>query len=158
MGMADGLAQQLAAKVSEVKSIVSGISEEDAAQKPAADEWCANEVLSHLIGEELGDWKARIELIVKEDTPLIDLTPGISYTEKRTEKTTSALLSAFETDYAAFGKYLGSLTDEQLSRKAHVPLFKESPLGEYPTLAQFATGIINYHVADHVQQLRNLCQ
>lgn len=158
MVAAQGLQDQVAGKVNEIKSLVAGLSSEEASKKPSADEWCVNEVLSHLLGPELGSWKGGIESIVNEDTPLIDLTPGISYFDGRGGQSTEELLSAFETEYNAVGEYLGSLSEEQLNRKAHVPIFKETPLGEYPTLAQFAGGIINYHMADHVQQIRTLCQ
>lgn len=158
MVTAQGLHEQLAEKVNEIKSIISGIDDDAATKKPAAQEWCVNEVLSHLIGEELGRWKARIETFVREDTPLIDITPGISYVETRSEKSTGELLADVESTYGEFGTYLAGLSEEQLNRKAQVPLFKETSLGEYPTLAQFAAGVINYHIEDHVQQLRSLCQ
>src|SRR3972149_4260498 len=32
------------------------------------------------------------------------------------------------------------------------------PLGEYPTLGQWAGAVINVHMADHVNQLRTLAQ
>lgn len=158
MVAAQGLQEQISAKVNEIGSVVRGLSIEQASKKPSADEWCVNEVLSHLIGPELGAWKGGIESIIAQDTPLIDLTPGLSYFEVRDGQSTEELLSAFETEYNAVGEYLGSLSDEQLNRKAHVPIFKDTPLGEYPTLAQFAGGIVNYHMADHVQQIRALCQ
>lgn len=152
-----GLQEQVATKVNEVKSLVSGMSVEQALKKPSAGEWCANEVLSHLIGEELGEWKARIEAFVIQDTPTIEITPGISFIEGRSGQSTGELLAEFESAYSTFGTFLAGLSQEQLSRKAHVPLFKETPLGEYPTLEQFAAGVISFHVADHVQQIRSLC-
>lgn len=158
MVAAQGLKDQVGAKVEEIKSLVAGLSSEQSSKKPSSDEWCVNEVLSHLIGEELGNWKGGIASIVTEDTPLIDLTPGISYYDGRSGQSTGELLSAFEIEYTAVGEYLAGLTDEQLNRKAHVPIFKETPLGEYPTLEQFVSGIVNYHMADHVQQIRNICQ
>lgn len=158
MVTAQGLHEQLADKVNEIESIVSGIDGAAATNKPSVEEWCINEVLSHLIGEELGVWRTRIEAFVNENTPLIDIRPGISYAEKRSGKTTAELLAEVESTYGEFGTYLAGLSEEQLNRKAQVPLFKETPLGEYPTLAQFAAGVINYHIADHVQQLRSLCQ
>jgi hypothetical protein len=41
---------------------------------------------------------------------------------------------------------------------ADKPLFKETPFGEYPTLEQLASGLINFHMAAHVSQLQNLCR
>jgi len=43
-----------------------------------------------------------------------------------------------------------------LNRKAHIPFLKETPLGEYPTLGQWAIGVIQFHLNDHIQQLKNL--
>lgn len=157
MVTAQSLESQLAQKVSEIKGIVVGVAPESAARKPAADEWCVNEVLSHLIGEELGEWKARVSRFVDEDTPMIDITPGVSHFEGRSGKPTDELMAEVESAYGEFGSYLAGLSEEQLNRAAHIPLFKETPLGEYPTLSQFVSAMIGYHLNDHVGQLRNLC-
>ncbi|TMB66215.1 MAG: hypothetical protein E6J43_10690 [Chloroflexi bacterium] len=60
-----------------------------------------------------------------------------------------------ESTYGGMGAFLSGLSEEQLSRKAQVPLLKETPLGEYPTLGQLAGALINFQ-NDHVQQLRNI--
>ena len=58
--------------------------------------------------------------------------------------------------YDRMGELVAGMSEEQLSRKAHVPLFKQTPLGEYPTLAQWTQGIIDYHLADHVRSLPSM--
>jgi hypothetical protein len=63
-----------------------------------------------------------------------------------------------ESTYSEMGAFLSGLNEEQLNRKAQVPLLKETPIGEYPTLGQLAGALINFHLNDHVQQLRNLSQ
>ena len=68
------------------------------------------------------------------------------------------LLSKVESDYSAIGNFFAGLNDQQLNRKAHVPFLKETPLGEYPTLGQWAIGVIQFHLNDHIQQLKNLSQ
>lgn len=148
---------RLAEKVREVKDLVSSVGADGAARKPAPEEWCVNEVLSHLIGEEIGEWRSRVEAILNEDTPFIDLTPGLTYPVAHGQ-TTEKLLASFENEYTEMGRRFEGLTEEQLNRKAHVPLFKETPIGAYPTLAQFAGAIINFHLNAHIEQLKNLCR
>lgn len=157
MVTAQSLQQQVASKVSEVKSLVEGINDDQASMKPAEGEWCAKEVLSHLIGEELGGAKVILQRFLEEDTLQIDIEPGNPYFENRSSMSTADLLSTFESEYGKIGEFLGSLSEEQLNRTAKVPLLKETPLGDNPTLAQFAGALMNFHVNDHVEQLRNLC-
>ena len=70
----------------------------------------------------------------------------------------SELVTKIETDYGAIGTFIAGLSDEQLGRKAHVPFLKETPLGEYPTLGQWVGAVINYHLPDHINQLRTAAQ
>jgi len=53
---------------------------------------------------------------------------------------------------------VSGISEEQLNRKARAPQLKETPMGEYPTLGQLAVALINFHLNDHVNQLRNLSQ
>lgn len=152
------LKQQLDQKVQEIEQAVSGLSEEQASKPPAQGEWSAKEVLSHLGGSDSTEFVARLKRILDEDTPRIDVTPGVSYYEQRKGASTSQLLSEVESAYGEAGKFLGGLSEEQLNRKAQVPLLKETPIGEYPTLGQLAGALINFHLNDHVNQLRNLKQ
>jgi hypothetical protein len=152
------LEQQLDQKVQEIKQAVFGLTEEQASKPPAQGEWSANEVLSHLSGSDSTEFVARLKRILDEDTPRIDVTPGVSYYEQRKGESASQLLSEVESAYGEAGKFLGGLSEEQLNRKAQVPLLKETPIGEYPTLGQLAGALINFHLNDHVNQLRNLKQ
>src|SRR5438034_5860569 len=152
-----GLQQQLDQKVREIKQAVSGLSEEQAAKPPAQGEWSAKQVLSHLCGEDDALNMYEFKRFVSEDTPPLNITPG-EHSEVRKNAPTGELLSKVESDYSAIGSFLSGLNEEQLARKAHVPFLKETPLGEYPTLGQWAMAIINFHLNDHVQQLKNLSQ
>jgi len=152
------LQQQLDQKVEEIKQAVSGLSEEQASKPPAQGEWSAREVLSHLSGTDSTEFVARLKRILDEDTPRIDVTPGVSYYEKRKDASTSQLLLQVESAYGEAGQFLGGLSEEQLSRKANVPMLKETPFGENVTLGQLAGLLINFHLSDHVNQLRNLSQ
>ena len=158
MVTAQSLQDQVTEKVNEIKGLVSELSDDEAANNPVEGEWCVKEVLSHLIGAELGSAKAGLKRFLDEDTPQIDVNPGISYFEVRNSLSTAELLSTFEAEYGKLGEFLGGLSEEQLNRKANVPLMKESPIGEYPTLSQWAGALLNFHVNEHVGQIRNLCQ
>lgn len=152
-----GLSDQLEAKVQEIENLVSGMSEEDAAKPPAQGEWCAKEVLSHLSGPEAESFFAGVKRFLEEDTPAIDLTPGENYFEdKRKGAPVKQLLGDVSSQYREMARWVGGLSDEQLARKAHMPAFKETSLGEYPTLQLWMGAIINFHLNAHVQQLQAL--
>jgi hypothetical protein len=40
----------------------------------------------------------------------------------------------------------------------HIPLFKASPLGEYPTLAMFIRAMTKYHMDDHIKYMKEILQ
>ncbi|HET9476830.1 MAG TPA: hypothetical protein VFP63_05010, partial [Dehalococcoidia bacterium] len=94
-----------------------------------------------------------------EDTPFIEIIPGQSnFDDEQKERPVADILSDVVARYSEVAGFLGSLSSAQLQRKAHVPLFKETPFGEYPTVEQLASGLINFHMSAHVGQLQNLCR
>ena len=155
MGMGEALSAQLAAKVDEVKQVASGLSEEQASKPKADGEWSAKQVLSHLCGDDDALSMYEFKRFLDEDTPDLGIVPG-RYGDNRKAASVSELVAKIDADYAAIGSFLAGLNDEQLGRKARVEILKETPLGEYPTLGQWAGAMINYHLADHVNQLRTL--
>ncbi len=157
MGMGEALSAQLAAKVDEVKSAASGMSEEQATKAAGDGEWCAKQVLSHLCGDDEALSMYEFKRFLDEDTPALGISPG-RYADVRSDASVPELVAKIDADYSAIGSFLARLNDEQLGRKAHVPFLKETPLGEYPTLGQWAGAVINFHLADHVNQLRALSQ
>jgi len=152
------LKQQIDQKVQEIKQAVSGLSEEEASKKRGEDEWSVKEVLSHLSGDGSSDAVSLLDRVVKEDTPQMDIHPGQSYYEGRESIPLTELTSRVESTYSEMGTFLSGLSEDQLNRKAQVPLLKETPIGEYPTLGQLAGALINFHLNDHVNQLRNISQ
>ena len=151
------LQQQLDQKVQEIKQVASGLSEQQAAKAPAEGEWSAKQVLSHLCGDDDALSMYEFKRFLDEDTPALGIIPG-RYGDNRKDAPVSELVSKIDSDYAKIGSFLAGLDDEQLNRKAHIPFLKETPLGEYPTLGQWAIGVIQFHLNDHVQQLKNLSQ
>jgi hypothetical protein len=159
MVTAVSLQQQVNEKVNEIKQTVGAVGEEKGSRRPGDAEWCVKEILSHLCGEEGHNFMDSYTRFIDEDTPLIGIVSGLPYyTPARQSMTVSDLLSQVESQYQQIAQFLGGLSDEQLNRKGRVPLLKDTPLGEYPTLALFAGGLINFHLGDHINQLRNLCK
>jgi len=157
MSTGSALSEQLAGKISELKEVASAIDESDATRRPADGEWCAKEVLSHLAGEDSSTVVDRLNRFVVEDTPEVELTPGVSaFSPARENARFSELISQVESQYGALGTFLIGLNDEQFVRKAHVPVLKDTPFGEYPTLAQWTGFLINVHLGGHISQLRAL--
>lgn len=155
---ATSLRHSLAEKVHELEQALAGVPEEAAGRRPAEGEWCCKEVLSHLMGDEGEDLVAGLRRFIDEDTPLIGIVTGLPYyTPGRQKMAVGEMLSAVRGRYDEVASFLGGLTDEQVARKARVPLFKETPIGEYATLAQFA-GALNFHLTDHINQIRSARQ
>lgn len=151
------LSQAIEAKMDQIRELVSGVDEERSMQPPAPGEWCIKEVLTHL-----GADSAVVESfrrIVEEDTPLIEVVPGQShFDDVYRAKPVGELLQEVDTRYRELARFIGSLSGDQLQRRGHIPLFKETPFGEYPTLEQWANGLVNFHLASHVGQLQSLCR
>ena len=157
MSMGNVLSDQMALKVGEIKQALAGLSDEKAATPPAEGEWCVKQVLSHLCGDNDALSMYEFKRFLAEDNPDLGLVPG-NYGDAHKSEPLPQLLSKIDSDYAAIGRFLSGLSDEQLGRKAHIGFLKETPLGEYPTLGQWAGAVINFHLADHVNQLRTLAE
>ncbi len=154
-----GLEQQLAGKIQELKQVVSGIGDEKALKRPADGEWCIKEVFAHLTDRDSAVEMYEMDRFIREDTPALDLTPGkLSFGPAEQSRSVQDYMSHVESLYAGLGQFFAGLTEDQMARKAHVPFLKETPLGEYPTLGQWAGAIVNFHMADHINQVRALAQ
>jgi hypothetical protein len=111
-------------------------------------------MLSHLMGDEGESFVTGLRRFVDEDTPLIGVVAGLPYyTPARQAMSLSELRTGVWRQYQEVADFIGSLSDEQLGRKGRVPLLKDTPIGEQPTLGQWAGAIINFHLTDHIGQM-----
>jgi hypothetical protein len=152
------LAEIVRQRVEELSKLCAGLDEATASQAPV-DRWTPKQILSHLLGHEGGGITMTVQAYLEQDNPQIDLDPGNHfYTEKRSRMTFAQLLAEIKAEYGRMADVVAGLSAEQLARKAHIPALKESPLGEYPTLAVFLSGIAEYHVTFHIAHMREILQ
>ncbi len=152
--LADGIRQ----KIEEMKNLCKGISEETASRAPE-NRWSPKQIISHLCGSEGVGHMPALRLILEQDTPLIEIkAEDPFFTGKRAGMSMGELMSEFEKEYSQIAAFVEGLSAEQLRRKAHIPLFKESPLGEYPTLAEFVGGLSQFHMDFHIKHMREILE
>lgn len=145
-------------KIEELRAVCLGIDEKTASSAPQ-DRWSPKEILSHLCGPEGIGLMPLVQAILEEDMPRLDMEPAKTYfAGKRSEMTFVELLSEFEHTYGQMADFVAPLSEEQLARKAHVPMFKETPIGEYPTLALFVQAMADYHIGDHINHMKDILE
>jgi len=152
------LTQTIRQKLEEINGLCEGLDEATACQAPTG-RWSPKEIISHLCGPEGIGYRSVIQAILEQDTPLLEMEAADSYyTGKRPQMTFAELLSQLNGEYGSMGDLVVGLSDENLARKVHIPLFKESPLGEYPTLAMFISAMTKYHMDDHIKHMKEVLQ
>ncbi len=150
--MADSIRQ----KVGEMNRLCKGLSEEAASRVPEG-RWSPKQIISHLCGPDGVGLLPALRLILEQDTPLIDLkAEDPFFTGKRTSMTMSELLAEFKKEYLQIADLVAGLSEAQLGRKAHIPMLKETELGEYPTLANFVGGLTDYHMDFHIKHMQEI--
>jgi len=152
------LSQLIRQKVEEVMKAYGGIDEQTASRAPE-NRWSPKEIVSHLCGPEGIGLMPAIQAFLEQDTPYLEMEAANPFfVGKRPRMTLAELLDEFKKEYDRIADLVAGLSEEQLARKAHIPLFKETPIGEYPTLAMFVQALTEYHMGFHIDHLHEILQ
>ena len=153
---AEKLAKLVRQKMGEFSDLSKDLNEETASRAPEG-RWSPKQIVSHISGPDGIGYLPMLQGFLDQDTPRFDIEAENPYlTDRRAGMTFTALLAEFEKEYSRIADFAAGLSPDQLNRKAHVPLLKETPLGEYPTLAEWISALVDYHVGFHIDHLREI--
>jgi hypothetical protein len=143
-------------KAGEFIAVCKGIDEATASQAPAG-RWTPKQIVSHLSGPEGVGMMRSIRPFLEQESPRIELKPEDPfYSPKRAGMTMAQLVIEMTDEYGRIAELVAGLTDAQLARKANIPLLKDSPIGEYPTLATWIQAIAEYHIGFHIDHMKEI--
>jgi len=152
------LSQIIHRKMEELKKLCEKVDEATASRAPAG-RWSPKEILSHVCGPDGVGFFPSIQTILDKETPRLDIKPEDPFfTEKRRRMTMKELLAEFDKEYEHLAQVAKGLSEDQLKRKAHIPMLKDSPIGEYPTLAVWISAIGEHHLGMHIDHMKEILQ
>lgn len=150
------LAQLVRRQAETFAAAFSGLPEADAGRAPEG-RWSPKQIVSHVLGPDGVGIMPVFQGFLEQETPRFDLVPEDPfYSEKRAGMTLAALLAEFEQEYGRLADFAAGLTAGQLARKARIPMLKDTPLGEYPTLVQWIGALAEWHLGFHTDHLKEI--
>ena len=121
--------------------------------RPAPKEWCANEVIGHLIETDLDAFMGRCKTMIDEDYPTLggmDIH-GLVASRKDSERNVADLLDVLAEQRIGIAEWVAQLTPADLARS-----------GAYARLGELSVGDLvyewPYHDANHIKQIQDLIQ
>ena len=123
----------------------------------APAEWTARQVLCHLLGEP--GWRpvSVLSTFATTELPLIEINPGQTHvTPERQMMRLQQFTKALDRHRREVFEYLESLGDEDLQRKARIPLFKEFLGTDEVTIPTWVGVFFGAHWSDHAGQLAKI--
>ncbi len=145
-------------KMAEFRKSCEGLDEENSSRAPEG-RWSPKQIISHLCGPEGVGHLPTLKAFIERDQPEIDIKAEDPYwSDKRSRMSLAELLAEFDREYAGIAAFIEGLSEGQLLRRAHIPMLKDSPLGEYPTLGQWAVGLSSFHIGFHIDHMYEILQ
>jgi hypothetical protein len=152
------LSELIHQKVAEFEEVCEDLDEETASRAPSG-RWSPKEIVSHLCGPEGIGLMPTFTAFLDKDIPRLDIeAENPFFSENRERMSFAELLEEFEGEYNRIAEFVAGLSEEQLNRKAHIPLLKETPFGEYPTLGAWIQVIGEHHLGSHIDHMREILE
>jgi hypothetical protein len=142
------IAALLGASLATVEAEIAAMDVEVAQWRPAAGEWCANEVVGHLIEAEQRGFAGRIRTILAEDRPKLVPwdQPAVAAARHDCDKAGTALAAEFRTLRTASLELVRALRPADLDRVGIHPAVGELRIRDL--LGEWV-----HHDRNHVRQL-----
>lgn len=157
----DQLAQNIQQRIIELKKVCEGVAEDTASRAPTG-RWSPKEILSHLLGPEGSNHLLILQSFINHETPVIDIeAENPFFSKKRAGTPFAKLLAEVEMEYGLIAEFAAGLPEDHLDRRAQIPMLKDTPFGEYPTLATWIGllgGMEGSHLQFHTEQMREILQ
>jgi hypothetical protein len=142
------IAALLGASLATVEAEIAAMDVEVAQWRPAPGEWCANEVVGHLIEAEQRGFAGRIRTIIAEDRPRLVPwdQPAVAAARRDCEKSGPALAAEFRTLRTASLELVNGLRSADLDRAGIHPAVGELRIRDL--LGEWV-----HHDRNHIRQL-----
>jgi DinB superfamily len=143
----------LRASAAAIAAEVRALPPELARQRPKADEWCALEVVGHVIEAERRGFAGRIRLLVSEDEPVLQTwdQPAVAAARRDCEREPEALVRELVELREGGARMLEQLEPQDLERA-----------GQHPTVGRLTVGEVMHewvhHDRAHLKQVVELSQ
>ncbi len=140
------IAAALRATVIQVRAELAALGEDGASFHPADGEWCAKEVVGHLVEADRRGFSGRVGQILAGEPISAWDQPAVAAARNDCAKPWTEVLAEFDAERRAGLDVLESLTEDDLSRSATHPMVGDLAIGEIVHEWPF-------HDRDHLRQI-----